>query len=88
MSQLTVFRTRLRVGKRGVIVIPKDVRERLGIVEGDVLELSVEDNKMIIEARDLWGKLRERGRKLRMNIDKAERELDEDEERWVERLSQ
>jgi AbrB family looped-hinge helix DNA binding protein len=25
---------RVRVGKRGVIVIPKDVRERLGIVEG------------------------------------------------------
>lgn len=26
---------RVRVGKRGVIVIPKDVLERLGVVEGD-----------------------------------------------------
>jgi len=25
---------RVRVGKRGVIVIPKDIRERLGIEEG------------------------------------------------------
>ncbi len=48
------LRVRVRVGKRGVIVIPKDVRERLGIVDGMILELSVDGDKIILEARDLW----------------------------------
>ncbi len=39
-----------------------------------------------METRDLWNKLRIRGRKLRVNIDKAEEELDMDEEHWLERL--
>ncbi len=77
---------RVRVGKRGVIVIPKDVRERLGIVEGMTLELSVEGDKIILRVRDLWSELRRRGRKLKVNLDEAERELDEAEEEWLERL--
>jgi AbrB family looped-hinge helix DNA binding protein len=85
---LTKLRTRVRVGKRGVIVIPKNIREKLGIVEGMFLELSVEDNKIILETRDLWNELRMRGRKLNLNvdIDKAEEELDEDEKEWLKRL--
>ncbi len=74
------------MGKRGVIVIPKDVRERLGIVEGMTLELSVEGDKIILRVRDLWSELRRRGRKLKVNLDEAERELDEAEEEWLERL--
>ncbi|MCE4617982.1 MAG: AbrB/MazE/SpoVT family DNA-binding domain-containing protein [Desulfurococcales archaeon] len=76
---------RIRVGKRGVIVIPKEVRERLGIEEGMVLELSVEEGKIVLRTRDLWSELRERGRKLKVNIEEAERELDEDEESWLKR---
>jgi AbrB family looped-hinge helix DNA binding protein len=83
---LAELRVRVRVGKRGVIVIPKDVRERLGIVDGMILELSVEGDKIILKARDLWSELRERGRRLRVDVDQAERELDEDEERWMGRL--
>ncbi len=85
---MAVLRSRVRVGRRGVIVIPKDVRERLGIAEGMVLELSVEGDRIVLRARDLWGELRKRGRRLRVDVDKAERELDEDEERWMERLKQ
>ncbi len=83
MSEL---RARVRVGKRGVIVIPKDVREKLGISEGMVLEIKVEGNKIIINVKDLWSELRERGKRLKVNVDEAERELDEDEELWMERL--
>jgi AbrB family looped-hinge helix DNA binding protein len=83
---LAELRVKVRVGKRGVIVIPKDVRERLGIVDGMILELSVEGDKIILKARDLWSELRERGRRLRVDVDQAERELDEDEERWMGRL--
>lgn len=79
---------RVRVGRRGVIVIPKDVRERLGIEEGMTLELSVVGDRIILRVRDLWSELRERGRKLRVDLDQAERELDEDEEAWLKRLGQ
>lgn len=83
---MNVLRSRVRVGKRGVIVIPKDIRERLGISEGMVLELRVEDDKIILRARDLWSELRQRGKRLKVDVDEAERELDEDEERWIRRL--
>ena len=80
------LRARVRVGKRGVIVIPKDIRERLGISEGMVLEMKVEGNKIIINIKDLWGELRERGKRIKVDVDEAERELDEDEDLWMERL--
>ena len=38
----------IRVGKKRTITIPKSVAERLGIKEGAVLELRVEDNKIIL----------------------------------------
>ena len=81
-------RSRVRVGKRGVIVIPKGIRERLGISEGTVLELSVEGDKLVLRARDLWGELRERSQRLEVDLDEAERELDEAEKRWIERLKE
>ncbi|MCE4603709.1 MAG: AbrB/MazE/SpoVT family DNA-binding domain-containing protein [Aeropyrum sp.] len=77
---------KVRVGRRGVIVIPKEVRERLGIEEGMVLELNVEEGKIVLRTRDLWSELRERGRRLSVNIDDAEKELDEDEELWLKRV--
>ncbi len=79
---------RVRVGKRGVIVIPKKVREELGIEEGSVLELSVEGDRIIIRATDLWSELRKRGKKMRVDVDEAEKELDEAEESWLRRLEQ
>ncbi len=77
---------RVRVGKRGVIVIPKSIREKLGIEEGMFLELEVEDDKIILKVRDLWSELRERGKKLRVDLEEAEREVIEDEELWLKRL--
>ncbi|MCD6509408.1 MAG: AbrB/MazE/SpoVT family DNA-binding domain-containing protein [Thermoprotei archaeon] len=77
---------RVRVGRRGVIVIPKDVRERLGIEEGMTLGLEVKDDKIILRVRDLWSELRERGRGLRVDLEEAEEEVTEEEEEWLMRL--
>lgn len=79
----------VRVGKRGVIVIPKPIREKLGIREGSVLEMEVVDDKIILKTRDLWSELRERGKRLRrVNLDEIRKEITEDEELWLKRLMQ
>ncbi len=79
---------RIRVGKRGVIVLPKNIREKLGIEEGMTLDIEVEDKKIILYIRDLWSELRERGRKMKVDLEEAERELSEAEEAWLERIEQ
>ena len=78
--------SRVRVGKHGVIVIPKEVREKLGIVEGMILELNLEDDRIVLKTRDLWSELRKRGKRLKVSIDEVEKELGRDEEEWVKRL--
>lgn len=45
-------------------------------------------DKLVLRARDLWGELRERIRRLEVNLDEAERELDDAEKRWIERLKE
>ncbi len=79
---------RVRVGRRGVIVIPKEVREKLGLREGMVLDLSVEDNRIVIEVDDLWAKLRRRRLKLKgkLHVDSLEEELDRVEDEWLGRI--
>ncbi len=39
---------RVRVGKRFTITIPREVRERLGIKEGDELDLILTDNGILL----------------------------------------
>ncbi len=39
----------IRVGRKFEIVIPKNVRERVNIEEGDLLEVEVEENKIILK---------------------------------------
>ena len=91
MSDLILFLiseilVKIRIGKRGVIVIPKDIREKMGLEEGSILDLQVEGDKIVLKAKDLWSELRRRGRKLKVNVEEAERELDEVDELWLERL--
>jgi len=42
-------RYRVKVYKKGIIVIPKDIRETIGIKEGDIVELIVNEGKVSIE---------------------------------------
>ncbi len=41
----------VRVGKKFTIVIPKNVRSRLNIREGDVLSVKIEGDKIILEPK-------------------------------------
>jgi len=43
---------KVRVGKRGVVVIPKNMRERLGIKEGAFLELNVAGDAPVLRVKD------------------------------------
>jgi AbrB family looped-hinge helix DNA binding protein len=72
---------KVRMGKRGVIVVPKIVRERLGLKEGMVLDLEVKGDELVLRARDLWSELRARGEGPKFDVDIFERELDENEEK-------
>ncbi|MCD6368869.1 MAG: AbrB/MazE/SpoVT family DNA-binding domain-containing protein [Thermoproteales archaeon] len=77
---------KVRVGKRGVIVIPKEIRMKLGIREGMILDIRVESGNIILKTKDLWGELRKRGRKLKVDLEEAEKEVDEAERLWLERI--
>jgi len=37
------------VGRKGCIIIPKSIRELVGIKEGDVLTLTVENGRVVLE---------------------------------------
>ncbi len=51
------------------------------------MTITVENNKIIIHVNDLWLELKERARKMKkIDVDSLERELDEAEEEWIQRI--
>lgn len=78
---------KVRVGSRGTIVIPKEIRDENNIVKGDVLDISVKENKIILSKDTKWQKLHGCAEGL-INAEKIEKELDEDEKAWQKRLEQ
>ncbi|ADM27463.1 transcriptional regulator, AbrB family [Ignisphaera aggregans DSM 17230] len=75
----------VKVYKKGIIVLPKSIMERVGIEEGMLLEVTVEDDRIILKPLDLWHRVwgcnRGRG-----SAEEAELELDlEEEEFWSRR---
>jgi len=46
---LVVLRVVLRVGRRGGLVIPKAFRERVGITEGDLVEVEVVGDSIVLK---------------------------------------
>ncbi|MFB6088524.1 MAG: AbrB/MazE/SpoVT family DNA-binding domain-containing protein [Candidatus Aenigmatarchaeota archaeon] len=40
---------KIKVGKKGRILIPKEIREKTGIRPGEELEITVEDGRIIVK---------------------------------------
>lgn len=53
MSETHTFSHKIFVQKRNLISIPRDIRDSLNINEGDVLDIRLVDNKIIIEPMKL-----------------------------------
>jgi AbrB family looped-hinge helix DNA binding protein len=75
--------TRVRVNKKGVIVIPKALREEIGLNEGDLVKMRVEGGKIVIERIDLWDRV---WKCCKGSAEEAEKELDQEEEGFWERV--
>jgi len=53
MSKMQTSSHKIFVQKRNLINLPRDIRETLDINEGDILDISLVDNKIIIEPMKL-----------------------------------
>ncbi len=73
------MRLTVKVGRKGIIVLPKAVREKLGIVEGSILELEVKGQEIILRPLDLWERV---WGCCQGSAEEAERELDKEEVDW------
>lgn len=67
---------RVRVGRKGTITLPKEVREMLGIREGATLRLEVRGGSIVLTPDDLWARLK--ARMGRLEVDEVEKLLDEE----------
>lgn len=76
---------KVRVGSRGTIVIPKEIRDKSSIVKGDVLDVFLKENTIILSKDTKWEKLHGCAEGL-ITVEKIEKELDEDEKAWQRRL--
>jgi AbrB family looped-hinge helix DNA binding protein len=41
--------SRVRVKRKGQVTIPKEIRNKFGIEEGTILEIRIEDNKIVLK---------------------------------------
>lgn len=46
---MSIASHKIFVQKRNLISLPRDIREQLNIIEGDVLDIRIDNNKIIIE---------------------------------------
>mgnify|MGYP001772584201 FL=1 len=71
-----------KVNKKGIVVIPKGIREEIGLKEGDTVKIRVEDGRIVIEKVDLWERVWDC---CKGSTEEAESELDEEEEEFWKR---
>jgi AbrB family looped-hinge helix DNA binding protein len=68
----------VKVHKKGIIVIPAEVRRRLNIKEGSVIELEVEGDKIILKRKltllDAYGIDKEMGDSAVKELEKLRKE--------------
>ena len=67
----------VKVHKKGIVVIPKGIRDALGIRDGTLLEVRVEKGRIVLEPLDLWDRA---WRCCTGSAEEAEEELDKEEE--------
>ena len=66
----------VRVGPKGQVVIPKDIRERVGLHPGDDVDVELRDGEVVIHARragrvSLGGRFASSGMAERLLADRA-----------------
>ena len=71
----------VKVYKKGIVVLPKSIRDALGIDEGTLLRIRVEDGKIVLEPLDLWERVWGCAKGLG-SAEEAEQELDREEEEF------
>ena len=68
----------VKVHRRGIIVIPAEVRRRLNIKEGSVIELEVEGDKIVLKRKmtlsDMYGADKEMGDSALKELEKLRKE--------------
>jgi AbrB family looped-hinge helix DNA binding protein len=71
-----VERQVIKVYKKGIIALPRNIRERLKIEEGTLLEVYVENGKLVLKPLNLWDRV---WKCCRGSTEEAERELDRED---------
>jgi len=75
----------VKVHRKGIIVLPRSLREEAGIEEGMLLKVEVRRGELVLRPLDLWDKVWGCAKGLG-SAEEAELELDKEEERfWKER---
>ena len=74
----------IRVGKRRTIVIPKHVAEKLGIDEGSILKMRVNEDSIILKPEPNAMNLALRGKKyVKISIEELEKVSVEEQEKFI-----
>ena len=68
----------VKVYRKGIVVLPKEVREKAGIKEGMLLLAEAVEGKVVLRPLNLWERVWACGRGLG-SAEKVEREMDEEE---------
>ncbi|MDL1957648.1 MAG: AbrB/MazE/SpoVT family DNA-binding domain-containing protein [Candidatus Desulfofervidus auxilii] len=69
----------VRVYKKGIIVLPKSVRDKVGVEEGMLLKVFIEDDRIVLKPLDLWNRVWGCGKGMG-SAEEAELELDREED--------
>jgi AbrB family looped-hinge helix DNA binding protein len=68
----------VKVHRKGIIVIPAEVRRRLNIREGSVMELEVEGDKIVLKRKmtllDMYGADKEMGNSALKELERLRKE--------------
>jgi AbrB family looped-hinge helix DNA binding protein len=74
----------LKLGKKGEIYIPKEIREKLEIREGMRLKAKIEDNKLIIESLPSVESILNKERKIKLSPKDVEKISEEIQSELIE----